>query len=435
MLIDGGNVTLINVEVSNNSARGADGANSAGAPGSHAGPNGGNGSDAYGGGIYLTSGTLSLVNCDVHDNKAIGGNGGNAGAGQRTGGQGGAGGRAFGGGVYVAQTAAHVAVRQSHIDNNVAQGGGGGNGGDGGYDDNRSSGGFGGAGGTGGGRKWRRLGCLRRTLTLWSPTIDSNLAHGGRGGAAGKGGYGYNSENRDLCGGDGGPGGAANGGGLWVFGALSQVQLGVVDATVVFNRAVGGQGGGGGSGGEPSPDCDGGSGGFGGGGGSAAGGGVYLDGRAKLDVFGGAFFRKCRNWRGWGRRWRRPCWATWWLRRRRRRRRRCVRRRNLSIPLPPSSRLTFRATWLLAATGTTAQAEATQLLPLAIFLAGFAALAASAAEEAGRGVADSAWRLGATCNSATARSIPIPPPEAPAAREGRAAWVLTVRGRFPLAFV
>jgi hypothetical protein len=131
LLIDAGNVTLINVDVSNNSARGADGAKSTGAQSSNAAPNGGSGTEACGGGIYVSSsGTLSLVNCNIEDNRAVGGNGGEGGTCQAqspyVGGDGGWGGYASGGGIYV--EGAVLILRQSDIENNVTQGGNGGTG-------------------------------------------------------------------------------------------------------------------------------------------------------------------------------------------------------------------------------------------------------------------------------------------------------------------
>ena len=244
LLVDGGNVTLINVEVSGNSARGAGGAASAGrshAYGWGSALAGGSGGDAYGGGIYLATGTLSLVGCNVSSNKAVGGGGGEgapgkAGANGQTGtgtsrradgqfgqggGAGGTGGHAFGGGICVAQTTARLIICQGAIGGNAAQGGAGGVGGDGGgggdgiwgdggggAPDAVGTGGGGGdsLGGEGGAASGGGLAVCSGVLTAWAQAIDSNLAQGGNGGIAGGcgcGGSGYR----------GGPGGSVEGGG------------------------------------------------------------------------------------------------------------------------------------------------------------------------------------------------------------------------------
>ncbi len=348
LLIDDGNVTLINVSVSNNSAQGANGATGTGAKGgSNSGPNGGMGTDAYGGGIYLASGTLSLINCNVNNNKAIGGDGGEGGHGQGStptagaganGGSGGDGGEAHGGGIFVARTATQLTVRQSQIDNNIAQGGVGGMGGDGTWgrwmggtagsggaggaasggglavsssgtltflsptiDFNRAQGGLGGAPGKGGhggsnngpngpaGPGGAASGgglavCSSGTLTLLSPIIESNLAQGGQGGAVGQGGWANNNDDT------GGAGGAATGGGLWGTGAI---EFAAVNACVQSNQAIGGQGGSGGLmiGWANGPGPTGSYGGQGGAGEDATGGGIYLGAGTDVSLFGGQVSR------------------------------------------------------------------------------------------------------------------------------------------------
>ena len=72
LLVDGGNVTLSNVAAFSNQAVGASGA--AGLPGASGqnGGHGGNGGAAAGGGIYLASGSLTLINANISGNTAPG---------------------------------------------------------------------------------------------------------------------------------------------------------------------------------------------------------------------------------------------------------------------------------------------------------------------------------------------------------------------------
>jgi hypothetical protein len=132
LLISAGTVTLHEVVVANNVARGANGA--AGSVGDDGfGIPGQRGQDAKGGGIYLSSGSLTLYQCTIAGNTARGGQGGDgitsaapavlpgpAAAGD--------GGDAYGGGLYV--NGGTVVGERLYLTNNLAQGGDGGTGAD-----------------------------------------------------------------------------------------------------------------------------------------------------------------------------------------------------------------------------------------------------------------------------------------------------------------
>jgi hypothetical protein len=106
-----GNLTLDNVVLENNVARGGDGADP-----------GGTGYNSSGGGIYSTQGSLSISSSAMTGNQAIGGTGGDGPFGY----QGGTGGRGQGGSVYAAGSM--LSLSDSTIANNRAYGGRGGRG-------------------------------------------------------------------------------------------------------------------------------------------------------------------------------------------------------------------------------------------------------------------------------------------------------------------
>ena len=301
ILIDGGQVTLINVNVSKNTARGGNGSSGAAGTGTKAGGAGHDGRNAYGGGIYLSTGSLSLSQCQVINNQVIGGNGGKGGAGQAGGpgnstagnpglnghngesgkaggggGNGGKGGDASGGGIYVddnnEQIQSQLQITASNIDNNTAEGGAGGTGG------NAGDGGTGGNGGPG--------------------HLGSGGKRGGTGGGGGTGGAG-------ARGGAGGGGGDASGGGVYLVSATVNLESSSMSSNSVSggvggnggnggnagnggNGGTGGQGGTGvaltgkvvgcygGSGGKGGPAGEGGGGGTGGAGGNAMGAGLFV---------------------------------------------------------------------------------------------------------------------------------------------------------------
>ena len=163
MLIDGGQVTLSDMSVANNSAIGAPGLHgSAGVTGMNGndgatggagglGTSGTPGGNAAGGGIYMQAGQLTLNNVAVDNNRTIGGSGGAGGQGggggsggtggggineRAVGGAGGAGGdglpggSAAGGGLYM--LSGDAVFNQFQVEGNLAEGGGGGAGGRGG---------------------------------------------------------------------------------------------------------------------------------------------------------------------------------------------------------------------------------------------------------------------------------------------------------------
>ena len=81
LLIDGAQVTLTGVSVSNNTAYGAAGAAGANGAAGSAGTAGTNGAPAEGGGVYLVNGTLTVSNSIFSGNEAVGGQGGQGGDG------------------------------------------------------------------------------------------------------------------------------------------------------------------------------------------------------------------------------------------------------------------------------------------------------------------------------------------------------------------
>jgi hypothetical protein len=158
---NGGNVTLDNVVVQNNVARGA-----AAFP---AEP----GYDASGGGIYSTGGALTTDGVTLANNEVIGGRGGNARFMFEHGGDGGWG---IGGGLYA--TGGSLDIAHSTIASNLATGGRGGDG----IPLSSTPGGTGGPG-LGGG-----LYVSGSALTIATSTISSNNATGGDAGVLGGGG-------------------------------------------------------------------------------------------------------------------------------------------------------------------------------------------------------------------------------------------------------
>ncbi|MDB6025773.1 MAG: putative Peptidase propeptide [Verrucomicrobiales bacterium] len=191
-----GNLTLNQVTMVRNSARGINGGN-----GGSDGGLGGNGGNGTGGGIYNT-GTLTLNQSTVSQNSALGGDGGNGGDGVFSGGgAGGTGGNGSGGGIY---NAGIVTLNQSTLSENSAAGR---NGGSGGYHTVfcSSCNGFGGKGGNANGGSLYNAG----TLTIDQVTLSGNSVVGGTGG------YSYSSV-RAGWGGDATGGGCFNTGNVFV---------------------------------------------------------------------------------------------------------------------------------------------------------------------------------------------------------------------------
>jgi hypothetical protein len=187
ILNNGGDVTLDNVILQNNVARGGD------AGGRQAGYN------AQGGGLYSTGGALTISHSTLANNQATGGRGGYFDYG----------GSAGGGGLYT--TGGSLDISDSMVTSNRATGGRGGNGS--GYM-------FGGNGGlaTGGGLYVNGI-----ALTISTSTITSNQGTGGIGGS-------YYGEDGNCLGG----------------GLYSLATLTVSDSTLSGNSAAGSGGYGGG---------------------------------------------------------------------------------------------------------------------------------------------------------------------------------------------
>jgi hypothetical protein len=202
ILNNGGNVTLDNVVLQNNVARGGDGAPLS------------NGHNAQGGGIYSTGGSLSISGSTLTNNQAIGGNGASY--------EGGGGGAGQGASLYA--TAGLLSISGSTLVNNQAIGG---NGGDGRYGGPGAPGGFGQGGG------FYTTGV---SLSISGSTLTNNRATGGKGG---------DGTLIDDFAGPGAPGGAGQGAGLYATGG----SLTISGSTFANNQATGGNGGAGGPGG------------------------------------------------------------------------------------------------------------------------------------------------------------------------------------------
>jgi hypothetical protein len=221
------------------------------------------------GGAIFTSGDLTLDSALIDGNEALGGAGtdggstGVPGVGM-PGLDGGEGGPARGGGIYVA--GGSVALKNSTLSNDIAQGGVGGAGGVGGNgasgisgNINGGPGGRGGNGGIGGdGDGGGIYVAAGASVTLEASTISNVTARGGTGGpagAGGQGGQGFSVFGKVGDGGDGGggghggPGGFAGrglGGGIYLENGAG---LTLTTTTVSNATAQGGAGGSGGAGG------------------------------------------------------------------------------------------------------------------------------------------------------------------------------------------
>jgi hypothetical protein len=171
-----GSLTLTNVTLSSNSARGFDAYWDPTIPpyGGYAGPGG----DAYGGGLYVAGGTATLTNTILSSNSATGGGGGQ-------------GGWAYGGGMYVA--GGTVSLTNTTLVSNSATGGWGG-----GHSN------YVGQSGAGGGAWGGGLCVGGGMVTLTNDTLSSNSAEGGDG---------YGNGNRYT--------GGADGGGLFICSAAT----------------------------------------------------------------------------------------------------------------------------------------------------------------------------------------------------------------------
>jgi hypothetical protein len=252
-ILNAGTLTLDHVDVTGNTASGANGVNG--------GPlaDGSNGQAAEGGGIY-SSGSLSLIDSTVDNNTANGGYGGNGGMGNEfIKGNGGNGGDSSGGGIFAS---GKLSLVQSTISNNNSFGGNAG--------DGDSTGVFGGNGGNGGNSFGGGLTIASgaTTAVVTNSTISGNDDVSGAGGHGGLAGASF------ANGGNGGNGGNAFGGGIY-----AEVSFALNNSTVANNNAYGSRGG---FGGFPAgPLGMAGSDGFAG---LSRGGGVYSFGAALLNA-------------------------------------------------------------------------------------------------------------------------------------------------------
>ena len=154
----------------------ANGGDGQGGSAGDVGGRGGNGGQAWGGGIYVESGTVTLQNTVVESNRAEGGAGGPGGRGRR-GGDGGMGSDGLNGtvvnGGFMAWSWRSVYGAWSHL---AGQGGRGGWGG---------SGGAGGAGGDGGDAYGAGVVVMSGTISVESGGVANNVVRAGAGGGLG----------------------------------------------------------------------------------------------------------------------------------------------------------------------------------------------------------------------------------------------------------
>lgn len=214
--IEGGELTLDDTDLLDNSAVAGDGETDT--PENDVN-NGGSGGLAEGGGIYSELATISIVNgSKLERNRALSGDGG------RGDDDGGNGRSAFGGGVYM--DAGELTIQEARIVGNEAIGGDGGNG----------TTELGGQGGWGyGGAIYAETDVSSQTflgakLTIEDTLFNINRAIGGKGGDG-------DGQNDGPAGGDGG---RAHGGGIY---ASDRVEVELTDSRLIFNEATGGDGG------------------------------------------------------------------------------------------------------------------------------------------------------------------------------------------------
>jgi autotransporter-associated beta strand protein len=292
LLVDDGQVALVNVNVSNNAVYGGQSAARGSSTSWHVwGPGG----SAMGGGIYLAGGSLTLISSSVDYNQAIGSSGLGYGL------------SAAGGGIAVAGGA--IVIADSSIDDNIVRGAPGGDL----FPGAPNSGPVGGDGGlaTGGG-----IYVAAASATLIDGETCGNMVTGGGGGNGGIGANGDpgafpgGSGGLGATGGLGGEGGMAIGGGIGFWSPCSgQVNAQIINWTCNSNSLQGGSGGQAGAGGNGGvggsggmawdgndsyyvgggPGGQGGYGGSGGFGGAALGGGIggLCKGGSSVCVSGG----------------------------------------------------------------------------------------------------------------------------------------------------
>ena len=305
LLVDGGNVTLRHVTLTDNEAKGGTGARGSTGASRTAGPGGPGhaGFSGQGGAIYIAAGMLTLNNDKILGNIAQGGDGGAGGIGGLAGtsfqsggfrfiflrqlqggvgGTGGAGGSGQGGALYMGGGSVAINGTSGTMNSNAARGGAGGKGGFGGQGGTvQFAGGTGGQGGVGGQGQGGGIYLDRGSLTLNGAEVNHNNAAGGAGGAGGTGGQGGlspSNPNRFGPGGNGGVGGVGgdgSGGGLFVLSGTISWSNSSVDS----NSASGGAGG---AAGRKGAGGGGGAVGTAGVSGSGVGGGIFDQGNLTL---------------------------------------------------------------------------------------------------------------------------------------------------------
>jgi hypothetical protein len=178
---------------------------------------GGSGGSAIGGGLYASGGSVTISDGTIASNQVIGGHGGDANAGRSSSASAGGGGSGQGGGIYA--IGGMLALSDATVSRNSVTGGDGGDG----YSYRDSGGhfhhGYGGGGGSGqGGGIYANSGML----SLTNATVSANTGRGGNnGGSDGHAGYGNEPP---------------QGGGLFVdAGAAAQVTF----STIAANQAAG----------------------------------------------------------------------------------------------------------------------------------------------------------------------------------------------------
>jgi len=254
VLNNGGNVTMTNVTIRTNAARGGAGQNAAGGGlyssggsvtlnnvtfnrdgvrgGTGTAGSSGTGGNAQGGAIYASGATLILSGGSVTNGLGLAGNGMAGAASKAAGGQAGA---AQGGGVYIQNGSLTLSNGVSVTGNQLNEfsnrfGVGG-------------QGGVGGAGGKGGDAAGGGVYATQSSVMVNNALITGNAADAGNGGSgSGK------TTAAGIAGGAGGNGGNAQGGGLFATGG-SGVTITGATTTIAYNHANAGPGGAGGKGG------------------------------------------------------------------------------------------------------------------------------------------------------------------------------------------
>ena len=247
LLIDGGTVSMTNVNFVGNKAQGNLGTVGGTGKPNQPGGAGGAGGAARGGAFYMAAGNLSLNNTVFKQNIAWGGKGGSGGmggSGFQTGGNGGLGGSASGGAGYVA--GGTVTGSSNRFQSNAVLGGRGGSGGMGGTGASSSPGGRGGAGAAGGSGFGAGLFVFSGSVNLGASKYQGGLALGGAGGIGGVQGVtnALTSKVTNVILGLSGPGAGGNGadaagGGVYLYSGTLNLNGGDAGSNLAKGGAFG----------------------------------------------------------------------------------------------------------------------------------------------------------------------------------------------------